>query len=78
MDLVPILPTLTPYNGDITPVATALASERPVGWLDELGKIGVENMRDAVYLPHLKGHEKWHLNLRLINRSLVMTRQVTG
>ena len=78
VDLVPILPTATPYNGDITPVATALASERPVGWLDELGKIGVENMRDAVHLPHLKGHDKWHLNLRLINRSLVMTRQVTG
>ena len=76
VDLVPILPTSTPYNGDITPVATVLASERPAGWLDELGKIGVENMRDAVHLPHLKGHQKWHLNLRLINRSMVMTRQV--
>ena len=78
VDLVPILPTSTPYNGDITSVANALASERPVGWLEELGKIGVENMADAVHLPHLKGNKKWHLNLRLINRSLVMTRQVTG
>ena len=76
VDLVPILPTSTPYNGDITPVATVLVSERPAGWLDELGKIGVENMMDAVHLPHLKGHQKWHLNLRLINRSMVMTRQV--
>ena len=60
-------------------MANVLASERPVGWLDELGKIEVENMGDdAVHLPHLKGHKKWHLNLRLINRSLVMTRQVTG
>ena len=78
VDLVPILPTSTPYNGDITSVANALASEHPVGWLEELGKVGVENMVDAVHLPHLKGNEKWHLNLRLINRSMVMTRQVTG
>ena len=78
VDLVPILPTSTPYNGDITSVANALASERPVGWLEELGKIGVESMGDVIHLPHLKGNRKWHLNLRLINRSLVMTRQVTG
>ena len=76
VDLVPILPTSTPYNGDITPVAHTLASERVVGWLEELGKIGVENMADAVHLPHLKGQQKWHLNLRLINRNTVMARQV--
>ena len=43
VDLVPILPTSTPYNGDITSVANTLATERVVGWLDELGKIGVAN-----------------------------------
>ena len=76
VDLVPILPTSTPYNGDISSVAHTLASERVVGWLEELGKIGVENMGDAVHLPHLKGQQKWHLNLRLINRNTVMARQV--
>ena len=59
-------------------MANTLASEHAVGWLEELGKIGVENMADAVHLPHLKGNKKWHLNLRLINRAMVMTRQVTG
>ena len=76
VDLVPILPTSTPYNGDITSVANTLATERVVGWLDELGKIGGENMADAVHLPHLKGQQKWHLNLRLLNRNTVMARQV--
>ena len=78
VDLVPILPTSTPYNGEITSVTNALASERPVGWLDELDKVKVENMADAVHLPHLKSNQKWHLNLRLFDRNLVMPRQVIG
>ena len=75
-DLVPILPTSTPYDGEITSVTNALASERPVGWLDELDKVKVENMADAVHLPHLKSNQKWHLNMRLMNRNTVMPRQV--
>ena len=76
VDLVPILPTSTPYNGEITDVSNNLAFERPVGWLDELDKAKVENMADAAYLSHLKTNQKWHLNLRLINRNMVMPRQV--
>ena len=76
VDLIPILPTLTPYNRDITPVRKALVLEHPVGWLEELGKIGIENRADAILAPHLQGQEKWHLNLRLINRNMVMPRQV--
>ena len=76
VDLVPILPTSTPYNGEITSVTNALASERPVGWLDELDKVKVEDMADAVHLPHLKSNQKWHLNMRLMNRNMVMPRQV--
>ena len=76
VDLVPILPTSTPYNGEITDLTDTLAIERPMGWLGELDKAKVENMADAAYLSHLKTNQKWHLNLRLINRNVVMPRQV--
>ena len=78
VDLVPILPTSTPYNGTTTAVDEALIYGRPVGWLDELDKTKVENMADATFLPHLKHNEKWHLNLRHINRDVVALRQVIG
>ena len=76
VDLVPILPTSTPYDGNITSVTNTLASVCTVGWVDELDKVKVENMADAVHLPHLKNNQKWHLNLRLMDRNLVMPRQV--
>ena len=77
VDLVPILPTVSPYNGDISPVMEYLRRERPVGWVEELAKTGVERMGDAACLPHLIGAEQWHVNMRLVNRHTVMPRQVT-
>ena len=53
-----------------------LSKERPIGWLEEHAKLGVENMADAANLPHLIDAEDWHVNFRLINTSTVLPRQV--
>ena len=62
--------------GDITPLANYLSNERPVGWREELAKIGVENMADAAFSPHLINAKNWHINMRLLNRTTVIPKQV--
>ena len=76
IDLVPILPTSTSYSGDISQIINHLTKERPIGWVEELAKLGAENMMDVVNLPHLIGEENWHVNMRLINPHTVLPRQV--
>ena len=76
VDLVSILPTSTPFDGDISQMMNHLSKERPIGWLEEYAKLGVENMADAACLPHLIDADAWHVNFRLINPSTVLPRQV--
>ena len=73
---VPTIPTSTPYDGGIGEVARYLETHRPVGWLEEKGKL--EDMRAAGGSYHMIGQDSWQVKLRKINRDTVLPRQVGG
>ena len=45
-----------------------------MGWLEELSKL--DDMISAGNSPHLIGAESWQVKMRMINRDLVLPRQV--
>ena len=51
-----------------------LSRARPVGWLEELSKL--DDMFSAGTSVHLIGAESWQVKMRMINRDLVLPRQV--
>ena len=72
---VPTIPTSTPYDGGIGEVERYLVKHRPVGWLEEMGKL--EGMT-AAGGSYMIGQDSWQVKLRQINRDTVLPRQVGG
>ena len=62
------------YDEDIGEVRHYLARVQPVGWLEEYSKL--ENMGTDENSPHLIGAESWQVKMRMLNRDLVLPRQV--
>ena len=52
-----------------------LGKVQPVGWLEEMRKL--EDMTSAQNYPHLIGAESWQVKMRMLNRDLVLPRQVS-
>ena len=73
---VPTIPTSTPYDGGIGEVKRYLETHRPVGWLEEMGKL--EDMGAAGASPHMIGQDSWQVKMRQISRDTVLPRQVAG
>ena len=71
---IPTIPTCTRYDGGIVEVQQYLSRVQPVGWLEELSKL--DSMESAQSSPHLIGAESWQVKMRMINRDLVLPRQV--
>ena len=72
---IPTIPTCTRYDGGPNEVKNYLANVRPVGWLEEWSKL--EDMESAAASRHLIGAESWQVKMRMINRELVLPRQVS-
>ena len=68
------VPTTTPYDGGIWEVENYLVRERPVSWLEERSKL--ENVSLAHNSAYLIGAESWQVKMRMINRDVVLPRQV--
>ena len=73
---VPTIPTSTPYDGSIGEVKRYLETHRPVGWIEEMGKL--EDMTAASASPHMIGQDSWQVKMRQMNRDTVLPRQVGG
>ena len=71
---IPTIPTCTKYNGKVFAVQNYLARVRPVGWLEEMSKL--DDMASAQNSPYLIGEDSWQVKMRMINRDLVLPRQV--
>ena len=71
---IPTIPTCTRYDGRICAVQNYLKRVRPVGWLEEWSKL--DDMSSARDSPHLIGAESWQVKMRMLNRDLVLPRQV--
>ena len=71
---VPTIPTSTPYHGSIHEVKRYLEKHRPVGWIEEMGKL--EAMEAAGGSYHMIGQESWQIKMRQINGDTVLPRQV--
>ena len=71
---IPTIPTCTRYDGDIAKVQNYLLRVQPVGWLEELRKL--YDMSYVGNSPHLIGTDNWQVKMRMINRDLVLPRQV--
>ena len=71
---IPTIPTCTEYDGDILKVQAYLARVHPVGWLEEQSKL--DNMLSAGNSLNLIGEDSWQVKMRMINRDLVLPRQV--
>ena len=72
---IPTIPTCTRYDGGIDEVSQYLIRDKPVGWLEELGKL--ENLGSVGFPFHLIGAESWQqVKMRMLNRDLVLPRQV--
>ena len=56
------------------PVSNYLQRVRPVGWLEELKKL--ENTANLEGSAHLIGAESWQVKMRMLNRDLILPRQV--
>ena len=73
---VPTIPTSTPYDGRIDEVKRYLETYKPVGWMEEMGKL--EGMTAAGASLHMIGQESWQVKMRQISRDTVLPRQVGG
>ena len=71
---IPTIPTCTRYDGDIAAVRNYLARVQPVGWLEEWSKL--EILIAAQNSVHFIGADSWQVKMRMINRDLVLPRQV--
>ena len=71
---VPTIPTSTRYDGDITDVRNYLLEVKPAGWLEEYRKI--ELMSSTRGSHRLIGEESWQVKMRMLNRDIVLPRQV--
>ena len=71
---IPTIPTCTKYDGNITDVTSYLVRVTPVGWLEERNKL--EDMVSSAASPYLVGDDSWQVKMRMINRDLVLPRQV--
>ena len=70
---IPTIPTCTRYDGAINDVHKYLARVKPVGWLEEWGKL--EDMSSAGRSSHRA--ESWQVKMRMINRDTVLPRQAS-
>ena len=71
---IPTVPVRTKYDGNIEEVGRYLLQERPVGWLEEKGKL--QDMGAAGGSPHLVDSKNWQVKMRVVNRGVVLPRQV--
>ena len=67
---IPTIPVCTKYDGNIEEVKQYLLRERPVGWLEERSKL--EDMQAA------EESQNWQVKMRMVNRDLVLPRQVSS
>ena len=72
---IPTVPVCTVYDGNIEEVGKYLLRTRPVGWLEEKGKL--QDMGAAGGSPHLVNSENWQVKMRVVNRDVVLPRQVS-
>ena len=81
---IPTIPVSTKYNGDIQKVGEYLLRRRPVGWLEEKGKLqdmgsaGGEHNKVSLVEGGSEQHlvENWQVKMRMVNRDVVLPRQV--
>ena len=67
---IPTIPVCTKYDGNIEEVKKYLLRERPVGWLEERSKL--EDTQAA------EESQNWQVKMRMVNRDLVLPRQVSS
>ena len=72
--MIPTIPTCSRYDGSIAGVQTYLGRVGPVGWLEEWSIL--DHMVSAGNAFHLIGEDSWQVKMRMINRDLVLPRQV--
>ena len=65
---IPTIPICTEYDGNIEEIGGFLLKERPVGWLEEKGKL--EDMGAAGGSPHLQVDENWQVEFTSLCKGL--------
>ena len=73
---IPTIPVCTKYDGNIEDIGKYLLRTRPVGWIAEKSKL--EDMGAAGGSPHLFQSDNWQVKMRIVNRDIVLPRQVAS
>ena len=73
---IPTIPVCTKYDGNIEDIGKYLLRTRPVDWIEEKSKL--EDMGAAGGSPHLFQSDNWQVKMRIVNRDVVLPRQVAS